>query len=63
MTLMVTDTTQVRESNRTERTPGSPFQSKGLDETERPGGVQKSTVTDEVRVMNGSETILSGQLG
>ena len=34
------DTTQVQESNRTEHPPGSPFQSKGLDETERPGGVQ-----------------------
>ena len=35
--------THVRESNRTERPPGSPFQSKGLDETERPGGVQKES--------------------
>ena len=44
MTLMGTDITQVRESNinSTERPPGSPFQSKGLDGTPRPGGVQKS---------------------
>ena len=30
---------------RTERPPGSPFQSKGLDGTPRPGGVQKLWAT------------------
>ena len=40
MTLMGTNIAQVRESNRTESPPGSPFQRKGLDETERKGGVQ-----------------------
>ena len=44
-TLWGTDSiTHVRESNRTERPPDSPFQSKGLDETERPGGVQKLSI-------------------
>ena len=37
------DIKYARKSNRTERPPGSPFRSKGMDETERPGGVQKDT--------------------
>ena len=49
MTLIGTDITQVRESNRTERPPGSPFQSKGLDETERPGGVQRPRISKRDR--------------
>ena len=45
------DPTQVRESNRTERPPGSPFQSKGLDGTPRPGGVLKRKNTNYIEFL------------